>query len=91
MSKRPPAPAELPKRRKANRASSYSPENTDERYRLVIEAVAEGIYEWTITPNHLELSTRLTEILGFKTAVGRECPSLAYPARKCLSGSSDAH
>ena len=67
MSKRPPAPAELPKRRKANRASSYSPENTDERYRLVIEAVAEGIYEWTITPNHLELSTRLTDILGFKT------------------------
>jgi PAS domain S-box-containing protein len=39
---------------------------TKERYRLVIEAVAEGIYEWTINTKHLELSTRLTEMFGFK-------------------------
>ena len=68
MSKRPPAPAELPKRRKANRASSYSPENTDERYRLVTEAVAEGIYEWTITPNHLDSRPGSQTFLGSRRA-----------------------
>jgi PAS domain S-box-containing protein len=67
MSERPPKPAVLSKPRKAPRASSNSPENADERYRLVMEAVAEGIYEWTISPNHLALSSRLTEMLGFKT------------------------
>src|SRR5213080_3719014 len=40
--------------------------DTDERYRLVIEAVAEGIYEWSTETNHLELSTRLTEMFGFE-------------------------
>jgi PAS domain-containing protein len=40
--------------------------DTDERYRLVIEAVAEGIYEWSTKTNHLELSTRLTEMFGFE-------------------------
>ena len=40
--------------------------NAEERYRLVIEAVAEGIYEWTIKTNHLELSSRLSEMFGFK-------------------------
>jgi PAS domain S-box-containing protein len=40
--------------------------NLDERYRLVMEAVAEGIYEWSTTTNHLELSTRLTEMFGFE-------------------------
>jgi PAS domain S-box-containing protein len=39
---------------------------TEERYRLVIEAVAEGIYEWTINTKHLELSARLTEMFGFR-------------------------
>jgi PAS domain S-box-containing protein len=37
----------------------------DERYRLVIEAVAEGIYEWSTKTDHLELSPRLTEMFGF--------------------------
>jgi PAS domain S-box-containing protein len=32
----------------------------------VIEAVAEGIYEWTINTKHLELSARLTEMFGFR-------------------------
>ena len=40
--------------------------NIDERYRLVMEAVAEGIYEWSTKTNHLELSTRLTEMFGFE-------------------------
>ena len=35
---------------------------------MVIEAVAEGIYEWTIKTNHLELSSRLSEMFGFKKA-----------------------
>ena len=40
--------------------------NTEERYRLVIEAIAEGIYEWSTETNHLELSTRLNEMFGFE-------------------------
>jgi two-component system, NtrC family, sensor kinase len=40
--------------------------NTEERYRLVIEAVAEGVYEWSTDTNHLELSARLNEMLGFE-------------------------
>jgi two-component system, NtrC family, sensor kinase len=39
--------------------------NEKERYRLVIEAVAEGIYEWSTETNHLEISARLVEMLGF--------------------------
>jgi hypothetical protein len=35
--------------------------NTEERHRLVIEAVAEGIYEWSTETNHLELSPRLKQ------------------------------
>jgi two-component system, NtrC family, sensor kinase len=37
-----------------------------ERFRLVIQAIAEGIYEWSTDTNHLELSTRLTEMFGFE-------------------------
>ena len=40
--------------------------NAEARYRLVIEAVAEGIYEWSTETNHLELSTRLIEMFGFE-------------------------
>jgi PAS domain S-box-containing protein len=54
-----------PKARKASLART-SPPNTEERYRLVIEAVAEGIYEWSTDTNHLELSARLNEMLGFE-------------------------
>jgi PAS domain S-box-containing protein len=38
----------------------------EERYRLVIEAVAEGIYEWSVATSHLEVSDRLNEMLGFE-------------------------
>jgi two-component system cell cycle sensor histidine kinase PleC len=54
-----------PKVRRASTAVRASP-NTEERYRLVVEAVAEGIYEWSTDTNHLELSSRLNEMLGFE-------------------------
>jgi two-component system NtrC family sensor kinase len=38
----------------------------EERYRLVCEAVAEGIYEWDIERNALSPSARLIEIFGFE-------------------------
>jgi hypothetical protein len=41
-----------PKARKASTAEPASAPNTEERYRLVIEAVAEGIYEWSTDTNH---------------------------------------
>jgi len=37
-----------------------------ERYDLVSQAVAEGIYEWDIERDTLRVSTRLIEIFGFK-------------------------
>jgi PAS domain S-box-containing protein len=37
-----------------------------ERYGLVTQAVAEGIYEWEIDSNALWVSTRLIEIFGFQ-------------------------
>jgi len=39
---------------------------TEERYRLILHAIAEGIYEWIVRPNHLELSARLLEMFGFE-------------------------
>jgi PAS domain S-box-containing protein len=38
----------------------------EELHRLVIEAVAEGIYEWTVDTGHLKVSDRLNEMLGFE-------------------------
>src|SRR5262245_59529073 len=55
-----------PKSRKAPTAARTPAPNTEERYRLVIEAVAEGIYEWSTDTNHLELSARLNEMFGFE-------------------------
>jgi PAS domain S-box-containing protein len=52
--------------RKPSTAKRASAPNTEERYRLVVEAVAEGIYEWSTNTNHLELSSRLNEMLGFE-------------------------
>ena len=53
------------KTRKAATATHTPALKSEERYRLVIEAVAEGVYEWSTETNHLELSPRLNEILGF--------------------------
>src|ERR1019366_10256197 len=55
-----------PRRHNAPTAARTPAQNNEERYRLVIEAVAEGIYEWSTETNHLELSTRLNEMLGFE-------------------------
>src|SRR5713226_755198 len=38
----------------------------EERYALVCQAVAEGIYEWDIETNALSPSARLIEIFGFE-------------------------
>ena len=46
--------------------ASHSGFSAEERYRLILHAVTEGIYEWTISPNHLELSVRLLEMFGFE-------------------------
>jgi PAS domain S-box-containing protein len=40
----------------------------EERYLLVSEAVAEGIYDWDIEHNALFVSSRLMEIFGFEGA-----------------------
>src|SRR5262249_7952998 len=54
------------KARKAPTSTRPHTLDTEQRHRLVIDAVAEGIYEWSTETNHLELSPRLNEILGFK-------------------------
>ena len=41
---------------------------SEERYALVSEAVAEGIYDWNIELNSLFVSPRLMEIFGFEGA-----------------------
>src|SRR5688572_11771929 len=39
---------------------------SDERSELILAAVSEGVYEWTITDNSLSVSPRLREIFGFR-------------------------
>lgn len=39
--------------------------NSGERYALVVQAVAEGVYDWNIKTNGLYVSSRLIEIFGF--------------------------
>jgi PAS domain S-box-containing protein len=51
---------------------------TAERYALVSEAVAEGIYDWNIELNTLFVSARLMEIFGFE---GTELTSLDWNER----------
>jgi PAS domain S-box-containing protein len=55
----------LMRRRNTAKARTAVP-NIEERYRLVIEAVAEGVYEWSTETNRLELSTQLNEMFGFE-------------------------
>ena len=47
------------------RAAEASLRATEERHTLVIQAVAEGVYEWDIERNSLWPSPRLIEIFGF--------------------------
>jgi PAS domain S-box-containing protein len=41
---------------------------SEERYALVSEAVAEGVYDWNVKLNSLFVSSRLMEIFGFEGA-----------------------
>lgn len=51
---------------------------SEERYALVAEAVAEGIYDWDIKTNALYVSPRLMEIFSFE---GTDITSDAWNAR----------
>jgi len=55
---------------------------SDERYGLVNQAVAEGIYEWDIERNSLWVSSRLTEIFGFegRNLTAADWNKLVHPA-----------
>lgn len=71
--------AHAPRNPRASRISSSAAENdvsvarrleqslraSEERYALVAEAVAEGIYDWNIVTNALYVSPRLMEIFSF--------------------------
>jgi PAS domain S-box-containing protein len=71
--------ARAPRSRRASRISSSASEDdvvvarrleqslraSEERYALVAEAVAEGIYDWNIKTNVLYVSPRLMEIFSF--------------------------
>src|SRR5438270_2267992 len=67
---------ELARREGALRAS-------DERYALVTEAAAEGIYDWNIDQNRLWASQRLVELFGWDSAGSGagERPSQDWNAR----------
>src|SRR5215469_14207188 len=53
----------------------------EERYALVTQAVAEGIYEWNIQSNSLWVSPRLIEIFGLAehSLTAADWNSLAHP------------
>jgi PAS domain S-box-containing protein len=48
------------------RATERRLRESEERYSLVSEAVAEGIYDWNIADNSLYVSDRVMEIFGFE-------------------------
>jgi PAS domain S-box-containing protein len=48
------------------RATERKLRENEERYALVSQAVAEGIYDWNIAENILFVSSRLIEIFGFE-------------------------
>src|SRR4051794_4509577 len=55
----------------ALRVAETSLRATEERHALVIQAVAEGIYDWNIADNRLWVSPRLIELFGWQdTGVG---------------------
>src|SRR5260370_42056929 len=69
----------------------------EERYTLVCQAVAEGIYEWDIERNKLSPSARLIEIFGFegsglgaddwnRTVHPADFPIYRAALRDCLRG-----
>ena len=58
-------PGDSPHTYQTQRLEQMLREN-DERYLLVSEAVAEGIYDWNVERNSLFVSSRLMEMFGFK-------------------------
>jgi PAS domain S-box-containing protein len=44
---------------------SASELSAEDRHTLILAAVAEGVYEWDVSANELEVSPRLREMLGF--------------------------
>jgi PAS domain S-box-containing protein len=66
LKKKSPRRKAAPSHKRARHAEPSPSPSTDERYRLVIEAVAEGIYEWSVETGELKVSRRLNEMLGFE-------------------------
>jgi PAS domain S-box-containing protein len=66
LKKKSPRRKAAPSHKRARRTEPSPSPSTDERYRLVIEAVAEGIYEWSVETSELKVSRRLNEMLGFE-------------------------
>ncbi len=60
-----PSPASLELQRQIDELSSKL-RDSERRHALVIDAVAEGIYEWNIATNALRVSERLNQIFGFE-------------------------
>src|SRR5262245_33641249 len=52
-------------KRVTRRGARPSGPSAQERYALVIDAVAEGIYEWSVATGQLAISPRLNELFGF--------------------------
>jgi len=63
------------------RRSNLALRENEERYALVTQAVAEGIYEWDIQTNSLWISPRLIEIFGLaeRSLTAADWNSLVHP------------
>jgi PAS domain-containing protein len=63
------------------RRSNLALRENEERYALVTQAVAEGIYEWNIQSNSLWVSSRLIEIFGLaeRGLTAADWNSLVHP------------
>src|SRR5512142_928677 len=93
-----PSPSVLDLQRRIDELDSKLRES-ESRYSLVSDAVAEGIYEWNVECNTLWVSQRLIEIFGFE---GRELkaedwnklvhpedfPAYKSALRSCFKGTS---
>ena len=81
------------------RATERKLRENEERYSRVSEAVAEGIYDWSIVDNALYVSDRLLEIFGFEGRLtSRNWYSRVHPddaeayrdaLRECFRGKTD--
>jgi PAS domain-containing protein len=69
-----------PRRGTLDRRAGAASRADEERYQLVCQAVAEGIYEWNVETNALSVSARLIEIFGLGEADRRRLEPTAAPA-----------